>query len=158
MNCSVPLCEKPNMACGLCSAHYSRLRRHGDVNAVLIGRAGHGHLQSGYRRFKVDGRYKPEHLIIAERVMGHPLPEEACVHHWNRVRSDNRNPNLVVCQDQAYHSLLHQRMRALAACGHANWLKCKFCKRYDSPEMITDGCHRECRIEYCNSWRSRKGA
>ena len=32
--------------------------------------------------------------------------------------------------------LLHQRMRALEACGHTSWRKCHFCKQYDKPENL----------------------
>jgi DNA-directed RNA polymerase sigma subunit (sigma70/sigma32) len=31
------------------------------------------------------------------------------VHHVNGDRSDNRPANLVICEDQSYHQLLHQR-------------------------------------------------
>jgi hypothetical protein len=45
--------------------------------------------------------------------------------------------------------LLHQRMRALRACGHADWLKCRFCGRYDAPDQMYvspsgRGHHRDC--------------
>ena len=62
-----------------------------------------------------DGSYKREHIVIAERALGHPLPPKAQVHHVNEVRSDNRNTNLVICENQAYHALLHRRMRARRA-------------------------------------------
>jgi hypothetical protein len=29
------------------------------------------------------------------------------------VRSDNSGKNLVICQDQAYHLLLHRRMKSI---------------------------------------------
>ena len=58
-----------------------------------------------------------EHLVIAEKVLGGPLPDGAEVHHANGIRSDNRNENLVICESRAYHRLLHQRMKAVAL-GH----------------------------------------
>ena len=89
-----------------------------------------------------------------EKVMGKPLPFKAEIHHVNGDTNNNSNSNLVVCNDQAYHKLLHRRIRALIACGHANWRKCKFCKVYDAPENLyisPDGkqsLHRECMNQY----------
>lgn len=52
-----------------------------------------------------------EHILIAERVLGKPLPLLAVVHHSNRDESDNKNANLVICENQAYHRFLHGRMQ-----------------------------------------------
>lgn len=78
-----------------------------------------------------------EHVLIAERAMGKPLPAKAEVHHVDESKGNNVPSNLVICQDHAYHRLLHVRMRALDACGNANWRKCTFCKRYDDPAAMT---------------------
>ena len=76
------------------------------------------------------------HVYIAEQVLGKRLPEGAVVHHVNENKADNRHENLVICQDRAYHNLIHARMRALEACGNASWIPCELCKKYDSPENL----------------------
>ena len=103
-----------------------------------------------------------EHVIVAERALGKYLPPKAVVHHANRDRSDNRPENLVICQDHAYHMLIHQRMRAKEACGNPNWRKCKFCKRYDDPLNLyipssvgEAASHRSCATEYARRKRGR---
>ena len=70
----------------------------------------------GHHRAKSNG-YVPEHILIAERAIGRPLPRSVPVHHVNEHKHDNRPENLVVCQDEKYHRLLHARARILKAGG-----------------------------------------
>lgn len=104
--------------------------------------------------------YVYEHVLMAEAALGKPLPEGAEVHHVDGNRARNVRGNLVLCQDNAYHSLLEQRTRALQACGHASWLKCRFCKEYDVPERLYIhprgfGQHRECAQGYARARKER---
>jgi len=96
-----------------------------------------------------------EHVFVAQQALGRPLPSGAQVHHVNEVKSDNSRSNLVICPNEAYHRLLHSRTRAYDACGHADWLKCCYCGKYDAPENLViykssrpggrdRGRHREC--------------
>jgi len=78
------------------------------------------------------GRNIREHVLIAERTLGHALPAAACVHHVNGNRSDNRPANLVICQDRAYHHELHRRQRIRAAGGNPN--TDKVCARCRAPK------------------------
>jgi hypothetical protein len=84
-----------------------------------------------------------EHILVAERALGKPLPKDAQVHHSNEKRGENQNSNLVICQDNAYHRIIHRRKRAYDTCGHASWRKCPYCKRYDDIEnmVIPKGGH-----------------
>ena len=97
--------------------------------------------------------YVLEHIIIAEKAFGGPLPPKAVVHHHTPEQ-------LVICQDNSYHRLLHQRQRAYETCGHANWLKCSYCGEYDDPVSLyvrpgeSQGWHRNCRNEHDKiKWR-----
>lgn len=54
-----------------------------------------------------------EHILKAEKALGKELPEKAQVHHINHNPLNNKNSNLVICQDQSYHFLLHVRERRI---------------------------------------------
>lgn len=109
--------------------------------------------------------YVREHIYVVEKLIG-PLPPNAVVHHIDEDTKNNANTNLVVCQDRAYHNLIHRRIRALRECGNANWRKCSICHQYDEPGNLRiyeyggkNGdivCHRTCSIEARR--RSRKCA
>ncbi len=62
--------------------------------------------------------YVFEHILVAERALGKFLPSGAVVHHVDSVPSNNENNNLVICQNQAYHMLIHSRTRILRMGGH----------------------------------------
>ena len=90
--------------------------------------------------------YVYEHILLAEKALGKHLPSTATVHHHTPEQ-------LVVCEDHGYHMLLHQRQRAIEACGHADWRLCKYCHQYGPPsELIsakhTGSYHRSCNLEY----------
>jgi hypothetical protein len=124
--------------------HHTRKESKADLeNNQWLDKRGYWHT------FGAEGR-RFKHIVICEEVLGKPLPPKAEVHHVDENKGNNKNNNLVICQDSAYHKLLHQRMRALKACGHADWLKCTCCKQYDSPEKIIYGhnrvkFHRKCK-------------
>jgi len=74
-----------------------------------------------------------EHILAAEKAIGKSLPKGAVVHHVNENKSDNRNENLVICENTIYHHLLHARKRAYDATGNADSKKCCCCKQWDLP-------------------------
>jgi hypothetical protein len=77
-----------------------------------------------------------EYALMIEQLIGKPLPSQAKIHHVDRDPSNNKNSNLVVCENQEYHLFLHRRTRALKECGHANWQQCVYCKEWDSPDNL----------------------
>lgn len=120
-----------------------------------------------YREVKINGERMRCHRLLAEQALGKPLPPGSQVHHVDRDKW-SFTPRLVICQDQAYHTFLHHRMRTQRAGGDPNTQKvCGTCK---SLRMITDfkrnrsqysGFASECLT--CASarrkeWRHRKSA
>ena len=121
--------------------HNSRLKRRGDTR-----------MQGGYVQIRMPGHHRSshgfvfEHIVIAEKALGKDLPDNAVVHH---MAEKTDNTQLVICPNRAYHKLIHQRARALAECGNADWRCCHFCGVWDSPANMVQcknhvPVHREC--------------
>lgn len=141
MNETVKLCE---CGCGLPSPI---AKQSNTATGYIRGQgkrfiAGH-HIRPGFRsgprqyQVAVAKRYravwvaKGKNMLIhrarAERALGKPLPKGAVVHHVDFSRSDDAP--LVICQDEAYHKLLHWRMRVREAGGNPNTDKvCAACR------------------------------
>lgn len=89
-----------------------------------------------YPQTSKGGTVRRLHVVIAEKVLGKPLPKGAIVHHLDGGRLNNAHSNLLICPSQAYHLLIHARERAYDACGNANWRKCAYCHAYDDPARM----------------------
>lgn len=76
--------------------------------------------------------YVFEHVLVAEKALGRFLPPKVVVHHVKKEDiQNNKGSNLVICENQTYHRLLHIRMDAYEACGDALARICIRCGRWD---------------------------
>lgn len=75
---------------------------------------------SQYQQVSHGGRGVGVHVAIAETALGKRLPRGAEVHHVDGDKDNNRNANLVICQDNTYHKLLHIRAEVVRAGGNPN--------------------------------------
>lgn len=156
--CKEPDCDRDVYGNGWCEMHYWRVRRHGDPNIRQRRGNGEGSVRNqkrGDNRIwftRPDGKRVQQAVLIVERILGEPLPAGARVHHINEDESDDRNQNLVACQDQGLHNIIHGRLNALKACGNARWKPCRHCHKYSDPTLLvkngTSHYHRECATEY----------
>lgn len=103
-----------------------------------------------YRRAPGTGSLKTIHRQRAELALGRPLPKGAVVHHADGSKSPLAP--LIICQDDAYHNLLHARMVIVRAGGDPQTHRlCSRCERLLEKAAFTtrksswDGRHTECR-------------
>jgi hypothetical protein len=87
-----------------------------------------------YRRL---GRTDHVHIDIARKAIGKALPKKAIVHHVNEIKDDDRPENLVICENQRYHFLLHRRRAAFLATGDPHSRRCAICKQWERPGLLT---------------------
>lgn len=70
------------------------------------------------------------HVLLAEQALGRVMPAGVEVHHVDGDVQHNENRNLVICQDKAYHKLLHVRTRVVKAGGNPNTQRvCSTCQQ-----------------------------
>jgi hypothetical protein len=106
------------------------------------------------------------HRIRAEKALGHPLPKGAEVHHTDLTRSET-SP-LVICQNHAYHYLLHLRTKIFIHGGNPNtdaW--CSGCQKpkprtdfyerkttsYNHKAGVSTSACKQCNIDYSKKYR-----
>lgn len=147
--CKATPCERTvgeKGAKGFCAVHYNRFRRgidmsisaDRDLRGAKPGKSssrennnnwrGGRTITAGYIKILQPEHHRSdpygyvlEHIVIAESILGKPLPPKAEIHHVNGTRHDNTPSNLVICQDRAYHLLLHRREKALRERREANY-------------------------------------
>lgn len=108
------------------------------------------------------GRQVHQHVAVAEKALGRPLPKGAVVHHANGDPRDNRPENLVICDSAAHHWELHRRERAINAGAPAHFIRCVYCSQYDDPTRMhlkrqgRQGYHRACENIANNARRAKR--
>lgn len=110
-----------------------------------------------YHRTIVNGRCRPLHVAIVEKLLGRELPRGVEVHHVDGNKRNNATSNLVVCPTRGYHRLLHYRQRIVDAGGNPNTQRiCFKCQQLKfAPEMVGSSLKNlECRL--CHTARSKK--
>ena len=157
IGCSIPGCDQLHQARGWCHTHYETWRRNGDPLFLKNKRSGEGHImENGYVRTMEKGVVKFDHTRIAEEVLGKSIPGKACLHHIDENPTNNSKDNLVLCENAAYHRLLHLRTKAIRLGFPPNYRKCRFCKEYDDPKNLLirySGVHHK---ECCNAYYREK--
>jgi hypothetical protein len=104
----------------------------------------------------------PEHILLVERALGHPMPVGSEVHHVDEDKQNNSCGNLVLCPNREYHRLMEMRTRALDACGNPNYRLCYFCGTYADPSTMrqrpTSYVHIDCHNAYQRRLTARRRA
>lgn len=133
--CSVNGCSKEVFCKGFCNPHYQKNLIYGNPlgSPVLSKVYTDDH---GYSCMSVNGKKVRMHILVAEKALGKKIPKGASVHHIDENKTNYRSDNLVICQNEAYHQLLHRRQRALNESGNANNRQCVFCKNWDDEKSM----------------------
>lgn len=160
-----PIATKTNLRRGRVKGQPSRFRQGHHFGAIVRAPdfpRPHVGVTKDYRRIGSHGPTQNTqqmlHRVRAERALGKPLPPQAVVHHADGS-IDERAP-LVICENQAYHALLHRRMRIKAAGGNPNTDRiccgCRFVKpvgEFHKGKYQAGGLSMYCRA--CDSARKR---
>jgi hypothetical protein len=84
--------------------------------------------------------YVFEHIVVAETALGRFISKEHPIHHVDLNPSNNANHNLVICEDNSYHKLLHQRIRSYLATGRVDYKHCPDCDIWKPQDQFYAQC------------------
>ncbi|KKK63821.1 hypothetical protein LCGC14_2990420 [marine sediment metagenome] len=104
--CTVVGCGGTFLALKLCSKHYQRFKRHGDIYPIRRTPGQGTFTPQGYKQITVDGRLILEHRHIMGVFLGRRLLSTELIHHINEVKDDNRIENLEIVARET-HPVIH---------------------------------------------------
>lgn len=131
------------------------------IDCDLVEEIGHYWIgNNGYPVFKTDILI---HRYIAEKALGRPLKDRELVHHIDGNKLNNKRTNLLICQNDSYHMLIHARTDMVND-GYSpeTHQYCSSCKEYHIKELFPksinnwNGVHNMCK-EATNKARRGKG-
>lgn len=102
----------------------------------------------------MNGHYVFEHVLVAEKALGKSLPPKAKVHHVDKISSHNEPTNLVICEDQAYHMLIHRRQRILEAGGSPSTQR--ICSACQTPKDFSEFYGASHRCKACDKIQKQR--
>ena len=156
--CTVSGCQSKHVARGYCQNHYRVFKRHGTPTPAKPELQVHT-ATGGYKFITKNGKTTYLHVMAMEHFIGRTLAAGEEVHHKNGDPSDNDIDNLVLCRDHEEHMILHQRQRALEACGNPDFRPCRICGTYDATENMSPHrkqfYHRGCLAEQSRNQRAK---
>lgn len=129
--------------CGQPTTRLVRSRGRGTIGTWNRYAPNHNGLRIGdgkHYRATADGsgKVRDVHRVIAERALGKRLPRKVEVHHVDGNKLNNANRNLVICEDHAYHRLLHMRTKVVRAGGNPNVdVFCNGCQKAKAPSEFS---------------------
>jgi len=110
----------------------------------------------GHPRSNPEG-YVHEHIVVAEKALGRNISVNNPVHHHDGDSHNNDSSNLVICESNAYHKLLHARARSFKATGNVHSKRCHMCGEWkDISDFYTntERC-KKCNTIYMKKYRMR---
>ncbi len=155
-----------NCMCDQCGIEHRRSPSHFNHKNFFCSNACHSDFMRGrpLKEFLVIKKHKNPYVLIVERGLGKPIPSGSMVHHIDLNRKNDSNANLVLCQDDQYHKILHKRTRILMNGGNPNTDQlCGTCHKiknrieFDPSDRIRSGRCKVCKRDYTKE-RRRNGS